>query len=107
MPQQKPVKAVVAIVKIGNRDIEGLRLPDDSFAVAIPQIQKLFDDFLDSQKYASQKLKRLMGKDFKTHKAKTEFNKNITNIVSLKQFEFILAKLDRTGSIKAQNFRTN
>lgn len=46
-----------------------------------------------------------MGNDFKTPKAKTEFNKNVTNVVSLEDFEIVIAKLDRAGSHKAQDFR--
>lgn len=41
MPQNKPVKAIIANVKIGNIEVEGIQFPDGSFAIAIPQIQKL------------------------------------------------------------------
>ena len=105
MAKNKPVKAIVATVKIGDREVEGLQFPDGSYGIGIPQIQALFSDYLDSQNQASQKLKRLMGKEFKTHKTKTEFNKNITLAIALEQFEFVLAKLDRAGSVKAQDFR--
>lgn len=81
MTQNKPVKAIVAIIKIGEREIEGLKFPDETYGIAIPQIQKLFDDFLTSTNIASRDINRLMGKDFKTSKAKTEFNKNVTKKV--------------------------
>ena len=106
MNKAKLVRAKIAIVKIGNIEIEGLEFPDGTFGIGVPQIQELFNDFLDNPNYASQRLKRLMGKDFKTHmKASTEFNKNATNTVTLQEFERIVAKLDRAGSVKAQDFR--
>jgi hypothetical protein len=98
----KTQKAVIAKVNIGNVEIEGLMLPDGNFGVAIPQIS---DIFLDTRNYGSQTLNRLMGKDFKTHKAKTDFNKNVTNYVTLLDFEKVVAHLDRAGNKKAQNFR--
>lgn len=96
------VKAVVCEVFVGLKKIEGLMLPDGSYAVAIPQIADLF---LDNRNTASRDLKRLMGADFKTSKVKTEFNKNITLAVDLKTFEIVVAKLDRKGNVNAQLFR--
>ena len=95
-------RAELATVKIGSLEIEGLMLPDGSFAVAVPQIADLF---LATRNYAAQSLNRLMGKDFETHKVKTKFNQNSTNCVSILAFETIVAKLDRTGNKKAQDFR--
>jgi len=96
------VKAIVASVKIGHLTIDGLMMPNGDFAIAIPQIAEMF---LDNQSQASQTLKRLMGKDFKTNKVKTEFNRNATLSVPLPEFERVVAKLDRAGNIKAQDFR--
>lgn len=69
------IKAQVATVSIGNIEIEGLLLPDGNFAIA-PQIADLL---LDNRNIASRDLKRLLGKDFKASKARTEFNKNDVN----------------------------
>lgn len=65
-------KARVTTVQIGNLQVEGLMFPDGSFGIAIPQIQSLFDDILSTPNYAAQSLKRIMGKDFSTHKGATE-----------------------------------
>lgn len=96
------VKAVVCEVYIGLKKIEGLMLPDGSYAVAIPQIATLFGT---NKNYMSQDLKRLMGKEFRPHKVKTELGNQLINVVSLKDFEVIVAKLDRKGNIDAQLFR--
>ena len=96
------VKADIAFVNVGATLIEGLMLPDNSFGVAVPQIADLF---LASRNTASRDLKRLMGEGFETSKVKTVFNQNSTNYVSLPVFEKIVAKLDRSGNIKAQDFR--
>ena len=106
-------KAKVAPVKLSqDLEIEGLLLPSGSYAIAYPQIADLFitgdvekDGILTSKSQLSQSLKRLCGEDFKTDKAKTEFNKNVTTVVSLPQFEIILAKLDRAGNKQAQQVR--
>lgn len=89
------LKAKVATVKIGLLEVEGLLFEDGTFGVAVPQIANLFPYFQDSQNQASQKLKRLMGKDFKTNKTKTGFNRNITLSISLLDFERVLRKLDK------------
>lgn len=99
---EKLKKAIVAKVQFGTFEIDGLLFEDGIYGVAIPQVASLF---LDSHSQASQMLKRLMGKDFKTHKAKTPFNRNTTLSISLVDFEKVLAKLDRAGNVKAQEFR--
>lgn len=96
------LKAIVAKVQFGTFEIDGLLFEDGSYGIAIPQVASLF---LDSQMRASQTLKRLMGMDFKTHKTKTSFNRNTTLSISLVDFEKVLAKLDRAGNVKAQEFR--
>jgi hypothetical protein len=98
-------KATVTTVKMGNLEIEGLLLNDGSFAVAVPQITNLFpyfQQYQDPQKYGAQTLKRLMGNDFKTHKVKTEFNRNITLAVNLLDFERVLRKLDKLSDSVAE-----
>jgi len=96
------VKAVITKVPIGNIVIDGVMYPDGTFGIAIPQIADLF---LDNRNVASRDLKRLLGNDFKTSKIKSELNTNYTNSVDLKTFELIVAKLDRVGNVKAQQFR--
>ena len=94
--------AEIANVQVGSLTIEGVMFPDGSYGIAIPQVASLF---LESQNQASQTVKRLLGKDFKAHKAKTKFNRNMTLVVLLPDFERLLAKLDRAGNKKAQDFR--
>ena len=105
-------KATVAIVPFFGLEIEGLMLPDGTYAIGIPQIADLLitgdvkkDGIKASRNVMARELKRLCGEDFKTSKVKTEFNKNITTIVTLPQFEKILAKLDRAGNKQAQQLR--
>ena len=95
-------KAIVAKVPLGKFEIDGLMFEDGSYGVAIPQVSDLF---LDNRNTASRDLKRLMGKDFKTSTIKTPFNRNTTVSISLVDFEKVLAKLDRAGNVKAQEFR--
>lgn len=103
-------KAIVAKIPIGDQEIDGLMLPDGSYGVAIPQIAELFlvSEKVEKSKtlnYASQKLKRLLGNDFCPHRVSTELGNQKINVVTLKDFEVILAKLDRSGNKAAQDFR--
>jgi len=54
---QKPVKAIVAQVKIGSKEIEGLMLPDGTFAVSVSQVASLFSL---TRSNASRDIKRLL-----------------------------------------------
>ena len=92
--------------------IEGLLLPDGTYAIAYPQIAEMVitgdekkDGFRTSKSQFSKNINRLCGKGFKASKAKTEFNKNVTSVVTLEEFEVILAKLDRAGNLQAQHIR--
>ena len=95
------IKAQVATVCLGDIEFEGLLLPDGSFAIAIPQVADLF---LASRNVASRDLKRLLGGRFETSKAKTEFNQNTVNIISLSLFQLVAFKLAVNGNKKAQDF---
>ena len=95
------IKATSAKINLGFAVIDGLMLPNGEYAIAVPQIADLF---FESRDYATQTLKRLLGNDFKAHKAKTEFNKNSTNIVSLPDFKKIIRALDKIGNPVASSF---
>ena len=97
------ITAIVSPVKFGTIEIEGLMFSDGSYGVAVPQIARLFPYFQDSQNQASQKLKRLMGDGFKTHKTKTEFNRNTTLSITLLDFERVLRRLDKLSDSVAEN----
>jgi len=117
MSNSNTIKAQVAKVEIGQQEIEGLLLPDGTYAIAVEQIWNLFgsenDSVLKSQKYASQTLKRLAPQGFQnSHRVKVPDlqNGNARNsclVIPIEGFEIVLAKLDRAGNIKAQDFRDN
>ena len=88
-------KAIVSKIDLGFAEVEGLMLPDGSYAIAVPQIADLFGY---SRVCASQSLKRLMGEDFKTHIMSTEFNKKPVNIVKLEDFKKIVCLLAQKGN---------
>ena len=94
-------KARVTKVQIGHIEIEGIMLPDSSFGIAYPQVCALFKILT---KNASRQFKTLLGKDFKTLKTKTEFNKNSTNYLSLSEFERLLFELALKGNQEAIEF---
>ena len=79
--------AAVATVKLGHLDFEGLLFEDGTYGIGVPQIAALFSYFSDSQSKASQKLKRLMGIGFETHKVKAFKQNNYVLAVSLLDFE--------------------
>lgn len=96
------VKAVVAKVQIGHLTIDGLMMPDGSFAIAIPQVADVFGT---SKNTTSRDLKRLLGEGFRPSKTSTELGNQKINVIDLATFEQILTKLDRVGNVKAQSFR--
>jgi len=95
-------KATVAQVKIGHIEIEGLMLPDGSYAIAVPQVASLF---LIDRGQASRGFKALLGEGFQFDKVGSELNPKAVNILTLPEFELLIAKLDRSGNIPAQEFR--
>ena len=102
--KNKPQKAIVATIYIGNKEVEVLQLPDGSFAIAIAQIWRLFE-FSVQPTDASRTIKRLLGKGFQYSRVYSELNPKKVNTVDLKTFELIIALLDRKGNKKAQDFR--
>ena len=80
------LKAQVAFVKIGYREIEGLMFEDGRFGFGVPQMASFFPYFHDDQSQAAKKLKRLMGKDFKTTKTKALNQRN--HILAIEALDF-------------------
>lgn len=95
------LNAVVTEVPIGTVSIEGLLAEDNLFYVGVPQAAVMFES---STNTAARDFKRLMGKDFKTSKLKTEFNKNVTLGIPLKEFERLVLELAIKGNKLAQEF---
>jgi hypothetical protein len=94
-------KAVVATVKFGSREVEGLMLPDGSFGIAAVQANELLE-FSAHHNYVSRSLKTLLGKDFPPITIATELNSNKAVVLTLVQLETLIRKLDRAGNKKAQ-----
>lgn len=93
----------VAQVEIGLLEIEGLLDPKTgTFYVGVPQIASQFQLAKD---HASRDIKTLLDKDFQFAKASTKLNPKAVNVVDLKTYEMIVARLDRKGNLYAQEFR--
>lgn len=93
----------LAKVKIGIREVEGLLdVSTGTFYVAVTQIA---DQFHFDRIQASRDIKAMMGASFQFVKAKTKLHPKAVNVVSLAQYELIVAKLDRKGNKIAQEFR--
>lgn len=88
-------KAVVSEVDLGFAQIQGLMLPDGSFAVAVPQLAELlsFD-----RNQASRDIKALLGKDFRFDTAKSELNSKAVNILLLPQVSKVIYLLSLKGN---------
>lgn len=93
------VKAIVATVKIGHCEIQGLMLPNGDFAIAVPQVAELFSI---PQKNSSRDFKALLGNNFSFLTTKSELHSNPVNILSLSEFE-VLTK-NNTRSRQALHF---
>jgi hypothetical protein len=92
-------------VPFGLIEIEGLMFDDGSFGIAVPQIAMMFPYFKTDKNNASILLKRLMGKGFKTDKFKTEFNRNTTSAVNLKDFVEVIKALAYKNDTVAAKLR--
>ena len=96
------VKAIIAPVKIGHHEIQGLMLPNGDFAIGVPQVAELFQ-FNTNQ--ASRTLKSLLGNGFQFDIAKSELNPKAVNILSLTEFEVVTLELALRGNQAAIAFQ--
>lgn len=92
-------KAVVSKVDLGFTEIEGLMLPDGTYAVAVPQVADIFQ--IDKNQ-ASRTLKSLLGKDFQFDTAKSELNPKAVNILTITQVTKVIYLLSLKGDEKAK-----
>jgi len=88
-------KAVIAQINLGALAIEGLMLPDGSFAIGVSQLEALN---LVRQNQASRDVKALLGESFQFDKAKSELNPKPVNIIKLPDFEKLVSKLAQAGN---------
>ncbi|NER90342.1 hypothetical protein [Moorena sp. SIO3A2] len=94
MAQNYP-HAEIAIVQIGDYEIEGLYCFElDAYAVALPQICVFFSIL---NKNASRDVKALMGKGFSFLKLKTSLHSKAVNAMLLPDFSKLVRKLDKSG----------
>lgn len=101
--EQKIKKAVVATVKIGHIEFEGLMLPNGDYAIAVSQLVSMN---LVPPNRSLKQLQARSGMEFPSHqKVKSGLNSKTINIISLLDFERLLAKLDRNGQKTAQDLR--
>ena len=92
-------KAVVSQVDLGFAQIEGLMLPDGSFAVAVPQLAKILSY---NQNTFSRDLKRLLGEGFRPSKIKTELGNQLINVISLTSASRTIYLLSLAGNAVAK-----
>jgi len=95
--------AEVTTVQVGFYSLIGLMTEKGEFYVGIPQIVDL--DLIPPNRSRKQ-LESLSGMVFQSHvKLKTKIHPKAINAISLTDFEVLIAKLDRKGSLKAQEIR--
>ena len=102
-------KAVVATVKFGSLEIEGLMLPDGSYAIAARQVAELISAH---PAQASRQLKLALSKGserntsflkIKTDRNNARTNSNPETILTLEQFSKALTELAFNGNKKARD----
>lgn len=94
-------KAIVCPIPFGEFEIQGLMLPDGTFAIGVSQVAELFS-FDKNQ--ASRKLKVLLQKGFQFDKIASELNNKKVNILSLEEFVLVTQALAKKGNPQAKNF---
>jgi hypothetical protein len=94
-------RAIVASVEFGFTTIEGIMLPNGSYAIGVPQIATLIGT---SKNTISRDLKRLLGDDFCPDKIVTELGNQKVNVVSLEVAEKLIFVLAQKGNSKAVRF---
>lgn len=99
--QEKAQKALVAKVAIGPFIVEGLMLPDGTYAIGFSQLEAVN---LVPQKNASRYLKSLLGKGFKFLKVDSELNRKQVNVLTLDQFIEVVKILAMKGNSSALDF---
>lgn len=108
MAKTKTLTAEVTKVPVGFFEIDGLMDENSNFYVAAPQLVDI--DLVPPDRSAKQ-IEALVNNGFSSHvnleftKLKTSLNSKAVNAIPLKNFEILLARLDRKGNKKAQEFR--
>lgn len=82
-------KAIVATVRLGNTELEGLMLPDGSYCMGVSQIPKILPNSVRPNQ-ASRTLKRNLGEDFQFDQCTSELNPKPVNTITLDQVEQVI-----------------
>jgi len=88
-------KAVTLTVDFGFTQVQGLMLPDGSYAIAVSQIAELIGA---SKNTASRNFKRLLGEGFRASKVATDQGNQRINAVPLDVFIDLLYALAKQGN---------
>lgn len=102
--QNTTKKAIVATIELGFAKVEGLMMPDGTYAIAVPQLADIFQ--FDSNQ-TSRTFKPLLGKGFQfdtSHKAKSELNPKAVNILYLPEVARLIKALAINGNPIADEF---
>ena len=92
-------KARVTQVPLGSESLEGLMLPDGSFAISASQVAAYFQ--FDSNQ-SSRTLKSLLGAGFQFDKVASEIHPKKVNVIDLLTLEKLIIELAFRGNEKAQ-----
>lgn len=95
-------KAVIATIDLGFTKIDGLMLPDGSYAIAVPQLAELK---LVPPNRSLKQLETLSSMVFQSHqKVKTDLNPKPVNVISLSDFSRLIRNLDKQNNLIARGF---
>ena len=97
----KILTAEIAQIKVGAFEFQGLKFPDGSYGIAVPQIANLFSISINQ---ASKDFKALLGSDFQYIQATTSLNSKAVNALTLDDFESLTLELAFKGNTVAQVF---
>jgi len=98
--------AHVTDVSIGNLVVEGLMYEDGTFAIALPQISKLFPESIRPNQ-ATRTVRRALGKcseEFSIDRATSRLHSKAVNTLTLDMFEILVFELAMAGDALAQDF---
>lgn len=95
-------KAKIAQVDFGFTKIDGLMLPDGSYAIATAQANELFS-FASHPNYVNRSLKRILGANFTSVSIKSELHGTPVAILSLDNFKTLVHNCIKLGIILEMN----
>ena len=87
-------RATTFAVDFGFTQVQGLMLPDGSYAIAVSQIA---EHFQFSPSHATRQVKALLGKGSNLSTASSDLAKRPVNIISLSQFKSVVLALSKQG----------